>query len=62
MNETCEVNIASFATSPDDPRYEMCGKRARFKIADTWMCAEHYDEHSEQTSRIDAEQIDLEEL
>ena len=46
MNENCDVNIGPFATSPDDPRYRPCGKVARFKVSDTRMCAEHYDEHA----------------
>ena len=45
MNHNCEVNIARFATSPDDPRYRPCGKPACIKESDTWMCAEHYDQH-----------------
>jgi hypothetical protein len=56
MNERCEVNLSPFARGPEDPRYEPCGKPARFKVEDgedgTWMCADHYDGHARLTGKI----------
>ncbi len=44
MNETCQVNLSPFACGDDDPRYEPCGRPARFKVGETWICADHHDE------------------
>ena len=59
MNERCEVNMSPMANSPDDPRYDPCGRRARFKVEDgddvTWMCSDHYDEHVQMMERIYSE-------
>jgi hypothetical protein len=60
MNERCEVNVAPFCDSPDDPRYQPCGRPARFKVGtgedETWMCAGHYDDHVRLEARIYSEE------
>jgi len=55
MNETCEVNVAPFATSDDDPRYEPCGKPAHYKLGEVWGCAEHYDQSAAVQAGLDDE-------
>jgi hypothetical protein len=55
----CEVNVGLKATSPDDPRYKLCGKPARFEWRGTQMCAEHWDAVVVIERRVEEELSDL---
>ena len=49
MRGTCVLNVAPICDSPDDPRYEPCGKPAVTWEKDddgtkAYLCADHADE------------------
>ncbi|MFZ3333063.1 MAG: hypothetical protein WA197_20665 [Candidatus Acidiferrales bacterium] len=39
-----DVKLTEHYCEVDHDLDEACGKPARFKVDETWMCAEHYDE------------------